>query len=322
MWYELLRYFSRKELVKLQFGNRFFKKAIRELKLPALHLIENLFILRDDEDNTACFVCNDDCFNEEEDYDDKIIRIQDFCPPNYVRFSSVILCTLVMGIDFVQRLKQHKIVFNNCAFGFYGKDVQEKSTTNLWIESMIKGFLGRLPFLNYILPGSEEYPPTILSADDTMKMLMEDVFTDCENIKCVLTDQWPSIRQLKLCSISGVYNCGIVYLSGDKMVLSADDPFFESVLEWLQFGEKTERRMLVLKGFVGYEVLLRKLMTEFANDAQPHFYVLNMYDLDANFFVEFAYFHNKNTTTGEEMISRLIVHDNNLLFSLVRRPTG
>ncbi|KAI1727746.1 hypothetical protein Ddc_05063 [Ditylenchus destructor] len=81
MWYyELFRFFSRKELAKLQFGNKFFTNAIRELKLPPLHFIDRLIIINFPNMEIVYFI------GKEKISVDKLIPGEDFCPPSYVRF--------------------------------------------------------------------------------------------------------------------------------------------------------------------------------------------------------------------------------------------
>ncbi|KAI1695122.1 hypothetical protein DdX_19758 [Ditylenchus destructor] len=124
MWYELLRYFSRKELVKLQSTNKFFDKAIRELKLPALHVINKLkIVMDDDEDGQDAAMC----FIVDEDSSGNIVRhiqVEYFSPPNYVRFYEVVLIIFVPSADFLERLKQHKASFTDSVFLLHETDIE------------------------------------------------------------------------------------------------------------------------------------------------------------------------------------------------------
>ncbi|KAI1708932.1 hypothetical protein Ddc_14138 [Ditylenchus destructor] len=260
MWYQLFRFFSRKELVKLQFGNRFFDKAIRESKLPALHFIDRLVIINLPNMGIVYFI------GKGEISDDKLIPGEEFCPPSYVRFSEVTLTTLIIDGDFMERLKKHKITFTNCVFTFDARNVHEES------------------------------------ANETMKTLMQDVFTECSKV-LLNTNKWTSVKQLKFCTLPGVYKCDKLFFDGDKMVLSIDDPLFESMFEWLYSSRGSTKKVIVLKGIAGCEALLRKLTTKFVDDIECHTYGLCVYGLQEDFLNEFDGFSAVNTTTGERMRS-------------------
>ncbi|KAI1703869.1 hypothetical protein DdX_14612 [Ditylenchus destructor] len=267
MWYELLRFFSRKELVILQFGNRFFAKAIRDLKLPALHFIARLAIGMINRPKMGIFY-----FVGTEVNADKLIPGDTFCPPSYVRFSEITLTTLVIDGDFMERLKKHKITFTNCAFVFFKLNVHEEP------------------------------------ANEAMKTLMEDVFTECTKVN-LYTKGWTSAKQLKLCTLPGVYKCNTLFFDGDKMVLSTEDPFFESMIEWLHSGRGSTEKCIFLQGIAGSEALLRKLITKFADDVECHTYRIYIFDLQDDFLNEFAGFYAANTTTGECMFSHVHFDD-------------
>ncbi|KAI1702910.1 hypothetical protein DdX_15244 [Ditylenchus destructor] len=248
MWYELLRFFSRKELVILQFGNRFFAKAIRDLKLPALHFIARLAIGMINLPNMGIFCFVGTGVNEKHPSDT-------FCPPSYVRFSKIILTTLVIDGDFMERLKKHKITFTNCAFVFFKLNVHEEP------------------------------------ANEAMKTLMEDVFTECTKVN-LYTKGWTSAKQLNLCTLPGVYKCNTLSFDGDKMVLITEDPIFESMIEWLHSSRGSTEKCIFCEA-------LRK----FVDDVECHTYVLGIFDLQEDFLHEFADFSAANTTTGEHMLS-------------------
>ncbi|KAI1707426.1 hypothetical protein Ddc_14827 [Ditylenchus destructor] len=281
MWYELLRFFSRKELVQLHFANRFFGKAIQTLKLPALHIINKLKIKGMKQgalDINYCVVTEED--DSGNILGETHFAGKNFQPPNYVRFAKVILYTLVINDDLMQCLKQHKVVFTKCLFGFFSEYIHEET------------------------------------AIDTIKVLMDDVFTDCRGIT-IIPHEWNSIKQLKICSLAGVNECNSVRFVC-KMPLTIEDPFYESIFEWLHANKETKRK-LVLNGFRGCEPTLRQLMTKFPNDVEPHPYVLYVTDVDDSFLSEFDNFSAKNSTTGEEMVSLLFINDeNDLIFCLTR----
>ncbi|KAI1729717.1 hypothetical protein Ddc_02376 [Ditylenchus destructor] len=214
MWYELVRFFSRKELVKLQFGNTFFVKAVRNLKLPALHIIDRLHIATINYPNMETVYFIGDNAN-------KYIPGAELCPPSYVRFSEVILsCPLIIDGDFMDRLKKHKITFTNCALYLNAHNVREGS------------------------------------ANETMKTLMEDVFTECNKV-VVNVNEWTSVKQLKLCTLPGVYKCDELFLYSDNMELSIDDLLFESMFEWLYSSRGNTKKFFALNGILGCEPLLR-----------------------------------------------------------------
>ncbi|KAI1694856.1 hypothetical protein DdX_19905 [Ditylenchus destructor] len=205
MWYELLRFFTRKELVQLHFANRFFGKAIRELKLPALHIINKLKI----KGMKQGAVDTNYCVITEEDDGGNILgethlASKNFQPPNYVRFTKVILYTLVINDDFMQCLKQHKAVFTNCLFGFFSEYIHEET------------------------------------AIDTIKCLMDDVSTDCRGIT-MIPHEWNSVKQLKICSLAGVNERHSLSFQC-KMPLATEDPFFESMLEWLHGNKGSKKK--------------------------------------------------------------------------------
>ncbi|KAI1715322.1 hypothetical protein Ddc_10976 [Ditylenchus destructor] len=265
MWYELLRFFSRKELVKLQFGNRFFTKAIQKLKLPALHFIDRLDILMGYRPNIKIVYFTG--FLKDGVNADKLIPGNKFCPPSYVRFSTVALTgTLIIDDDFMERLKKHKISFTNCVFSFHAYDVHEES------------------------------------ANETMTTLMQDVFTECSKV-FLRTKEWTSVKQLKFCTLPGVYKCNMLTFIGDKMVLSTEDPLFESMFEWLYSSRGSTKKLFRLKGIAGCEALVRKLTTKFVDDIECHTYGLCVQNLQEDFLNEFADFSAVNTTTGESMQS-------------------
>ncbi|KAI1715319.1 hypothetical protein Ddc_10973 [Ditylenchus destructor] len=268
MWYELFRFFSRKELVKLQFGNRFFDKAIQELKLPALHFIDRLLITTINLPNMGIVY-----FIGKGEYSaDKLIPGEEFCPPSYVRFSTVALDTLIIDGDFMERLKKHKITFNKCEFDFYASNVHEES------------------------------------ANETMTTLMQDVFTECSVI-FFFTNEWTSVKQLKLCTLAGVYNCDTLFLDCDKMVLSIDDPLFESMFKWLHSSRGSTMK-LILEGIAGCEALVRKLTRQFMDDIECRPFVLRVHNHQEDFLNEFDGFFAENTTTGESMLSHAQFNDN------------
>ncbi|KAI1715311.1 hypothetical protein Ddc_10965 [Ditylenchus destructor] len=263
MWYQLFRFFSRKELVKLQFGNRFFDKAIQESKLPALHFIDQLHIaMMNLPDMGIVYFIGEGEFSA-----DKLIPGEEFCPPSYVRFSEVILTgTLIIDDDFMERLKKHKITFTNCVLIFHARDVHEES------------------------------------ANETMTTLMQDVFTECSVI-FFFTNEWTSVKQLKLCTLPGVYKCDTLIMYSNQMVLSIDDPLFESMFEWLYSSRGSTKKLIRLKGIAGCEALVRKLTTKFVDDIESHTYALRVHDLQEDFLNEFNGFFAENTTTGESMRS-------------------
>ncbi|KAI1695718.1 hypothetical protein DdX_19437 [Ditylenchus destructor] len=259
-WRDLIPYFSRKELVKLQFASRFCVKAIEKLNPATLHVIGKLRIEASDFDDTVhCLIFKKG----------KLRRchvVEDFRPPDYARFSEVTVGTLTINANTLECLKTCKTVFSGC---------------HLWI----------IPF-----EISNE------TANETMRTLMEEIFTDCCEIG-VFLNGWNSANQLNICSLSGVYKCDELHLDGDRMHLSVQDALFESMFEWLHNKPGKGTRKMTLKNFEGCEPLLLRLMLEFTIDVEPRKYLLCVNNLEGNFLNEFAGYSAKSPGNGEKLIA-------------------
>ncbi|KAI1731048.1 hypothetical protein Ddc_03774 [Ditylenchus destructor] len=215
---------------------------------------------------------------------DQMTRIADFCPPDYVRFSDVTLC-LFLDADLLQLLQAHKIVFSGCTLWFIPIFINQES------------------------------------ANEAFNALMEHVFTGCREINLNF-DGWNSASQLNICSPSGMQKCDILHLKANDMILGAEDPFLESIFEWLHSNTKTGKKELMMDRFEGCEPLLRKLIQKFPDEMEPHQYQAWVSNLDGDFLNDFWEYSARNPKTQEELIADLEEDGDYVGFRLRRGPIG
>ncbi|KAI1708933.1 hypothetical protein Ddc_14139 [Ditylenchus destructor] len=132
-WRDIFPYFSRKEIVQLQFSSRFLVNTVEKVKPAQLHILENLYIRKCD--NRIKFAtCKKDC-----DGNCNMSLITDFCPTDYVRFSEVVISPII-DVDFLQHLKTHKIVFTGCRLLVMPITIDEESANKAFTTLMDEVF--------------------------------------------------------------------------------------------------------------------------------------------------------------------------------------
>ncbi|KAI1707435.1 hypothetical protein Ddc_14836 [Ditylenchus destructor] len=291
LWYGLLPNFTRKQLFKLQLSSRAFVEEVESLDLSACHVIDNLHFKKgeqDDEYGLKMF-----SVRPSEYIPGAVWRqqIKDFRPPDYVRFSEVYFHTFVINADFMEHLKKYKENFTGCSFWMMPTDLNEE-------------------------------------AGETLKFLMENIFTACKDVRFNLADGWQSADQLDFLAQSmalpGVARCNEVTLSTHENSLDETHPLHAPILQWLHSDAGNEKRIMSLKGFTGWPNLIYKAMLNFASDREPHFYLLYLSEIEVNSLGGRKYYYQYNTYTREQL--RLYQLENTEggghMFCMARMPSG
>ncbi|KAI1703872.1 hypothetical protein DdX_14615 [Ditylenchus destructor] len=289
IWFGLLPNFSRKQLFKLQLSSRTVIEEVESLDLAAFHIIDNLHFKKgeqDDKDGIKMFSIRPSVYIPGAIWKQ---QIKDFLPPDYVRFSEVYFHTFVINADFMERLRMYKVNFTGCSFWMMPTDMNE-------------------------------------DAGETLKFLMENIFTECNEIRLNLAAGWHSVDQLTFLAQSlvlpGVVRCNKITLSSDEMSLDEKSPLYAPIFQWLHSGAGNEKRIMSLRGFKGWPNLIYKLMLRFASDKEPHFYLLYVSDIELGSLGGRKYYYSYNTYTGEQLRLYKLEDEGGCMFCLTRMPSG